>query len=343
MIKQIKSVATLSVSEETTLSFTFTFPIFFALPAVVGQKRLTSPPIADHKGRKWWLEVCPDGSSVATATSVSAVVGFSHTMTGVSYEVMLMHRSKNPTQCYTRSWLCEHVAAGSLHGMDSLISRESLLDNFVMDNGTVVFHVAIKFQDKADRKQPAVIHPVQGQSDLMDSPIRSLYMNQEYADMTLIVGEKRLRAHKFVLCPRSAVFHAMFVHPMQETRTNEIVVSDEYSAAAVKAMLHFLYADMIAVDTLQAQSPQLLALASYYQIENLQEYVEDNVIITLDNVRALLQAAQLHGSKGFLQRTLQFVVGHGQQLFNQQEFLDSLDSKTNKLVQLAAIGATKSE
>lgn len=100
------------------------------------------------------------------------------------------------------------------------------------------------------------------------------------------------------------------------------------------------HADMIPPHALQTHATQLLALAAFYQIDDLQVYVEDNLHIELNNASALLHAAKQHGSKEFNERVLQFVVGHGQELFNQQEFFNSLDGKTNQLVLLAAAGAT---
>lgn len=64
MLRQMQMSAALTLNEETNkYSFAFTFPIFLSLVDVAGQRGFGSPRVADSKGRKWWLDVYPDGAA----------------------------------------------------------------------------------------------------------------------------------------------------------------------------------------------------------------------------------------------------------------------------------------
>lgn len=333
-VHQLQSIATISEEPRSKLSFTFTFPIFFSLPKVTGKACISSPSIADSKGRLWWMDVYPDGDGIVNASWVSCYVGCDHDVADVTCLVTFAHNKDAKKPPHKVEWITDAFANVS-DGLPQFISRDSLQSNHCLSDGSVVFLVEITIKHQKECAVRSVKRPI-CEIAAEHSRIFVHCLRLEYSDMTLIVGEERLPAHKNIVCPRSAVFRAMFQHAMQEATTNEVQVSEECSTEAIKAMLHYLYADMIPADALQKHAAQLLALASFYQINDLQTYVEDYVHIGLDNVRALLQVIEQHGSKKFLHRVLQFVAGHGKQLFKQHEFFDSLDSKTNQLVMLAA-------
>lgn len=272
---------------------------------------------------------------------MSCYVGCDHDAS-VSCALTLQHSTDSNKPPHKKEWATTQMRSPGAYGWHQYISRQTM-SNFCLPDGMVIFHLEI-LEKKAIQPNARTItrsicqpRPIIAAADTSAFP-QCQYLNAESADMTIIVEGERLPAHTNIVCPRSAVFQAMFQHPMQEAATKEVHTSDEYGIAAARAMLHFLYAGMIPPDILQAQAPQLLALASYYQIDDLQDYLENSLNISLDNIMELLQAAQLHGSREFLQRVLQFVIGHCQQLSKQQEFLESLDCRTISLLFAAMAG-----
>lgn len=156
----------------------------------------------------------------------------------------------------------------------------------------------------------------------------SLLQGADFADVMLIVHGERLSAHKCLLCPRSAVFRAMFQHPMKEAATNEVVLGGDgsFDAMTVRAMLCFLYTGSVQESQLEVLAPQLLALACIYQIDDLKIYVEDYCIAKLseDNVKPIAQCAHQHDCPRLRDHAVAFIAQHGSALVESAGFLDDL-------------------
>ena len=56
--------------------------------------------------------------------------------------------------------------------------------------------------------------------------LRKLFNDETDADVKIFVGEKTIKAHKVVLRARSDYFRAMFESNMEESRKNEVGISD---------------------------------------------------------------------------------------------------------------------
>ena len=114
--------------------------------------------------------------------------------------------------------------------------------------------------------------------------------SNDLADVTFRVGpeEELVKAHKAILCSRSAYFAAMF-RPggMVESTTNEVRIS-EHSVLSFKKVLEFLYTSH--VKTLKEDSFEdlfdVISLSSEYMINDLQTLCEKTIMdaINTDNV-----------------------------------------------------------
>lgn len=136
----------------------------------------------------------------------------------------------------------------------------------------------------------------------------------------------------------------MFQHPMKEAASCEVVVDQQYTPAAVKAMLRFLYAVLIPSEELQvpALAAQLLSLSVYYQIDDLQQHVENQLVdsLTANNVLQCLHLSQEQQADSLQDRTLQFLSSNCKQLLAARpDLLDSIDGETCRLVMKAFASA----
>ena len=80
------------------------------------------------------------------------------------------------------------------------------------------------------------------------SEFGSLLDDPTSADVTFVVNNERIPAHRIILAARSTYFRSMFSSGMREAqRGNDIVIQDT-SPAAFRALLLHLYADELAFD-----------------------------------------------------------------------------------------------
>lgn len=211
----IQAVGRVSISIEAKACFTFVLEDFLQLPAAAaaGTNSIVSPRLTDRKGRKWWVEVYPDGNTSEDAGWVSLFVTCDQSVT-TACTVTLMHRDGHPRQSLTATFTVMRLIAYNSLGTSRLISRDELLEHYCSSAGTVTLRLDLAPVRQLERTaQQAVYHPPIPSH--VSAMVRSLCMNPQHADVTLVVDGERLPAHKCILCSRSDVFHAMFQHPMQ--------------------------------------------------------------------------------------------------------------------------------
>jgi speckle-type POZ protein len=123
--------------------------------------------------------------------------------------------------------------------------------------------------------------------------IQMLREKMWWPDVTFVVDETKIQAHKLVLAMRSPVFAAEFRGGMKERTTQSIRVAD-MSASTFRAMLHFIYTDELPKPKKKgcrlAMAQDLLEAADLYDLERLRLMCE-NILsesITVDNLMATL-------------------------------------------------------
>ena len=68
------------------------------------------------------------------------------------------------------------------------------------------------------------------------------------ADVTFVVNNERIPAHRIILAARSTYFRSMFSSGMREAQSGNDIVIQDTSPAAFRALLLYLYADELAFD-----------------------------------------------------------------------------------------------
>ncbi|CAC5401246.1 BTBD3_6 [Mytilus coruscus] len=135
-----------------------------------------------------------------------------------------------------------------------------------------------------------------------------MYMlkNEIICDVTFLVGEncKPIKAHRYMLCSRSPVFHTMFQGSMPETNNINVPDIDENTFDLV---LKYIYSDEIEITNENVRD--ILYAADKYMLSRVKQKCSDLLKKTArssDAVVALSTASQFH--LGVLQReSLQFI------------------------------------
>ncbi|KAK4491295.1 hypothetical protein RD792_002031 [Penstemon davidsonii] len=148
-------------------------------------------------------------------------------------------------------------------------------------------------------------------SDLGQSYVHLLEC-KEGSDVSFEVDGETFYAHKLILSTRSPVFKAQFFGPLKEENSRCIRI-EEMHAPVFKALLHFIYCDVIpdlnlkCVNTTMTQ--HLLAAADRYEIEKLRLFCEARLCenIAIDTVASSLALAEQHGCIKLKSTCLEFI------------------------------------
>ncbi|XP_055524269.1 BTB/POZ domain-containing protein 9 [Wyeomyia smithii] len=126
-----------------------------------------------------------------------------------------------------------------------------------------------------------------------------LCMSHDYSDVTFIVENEKLPAHRVILAARSEYFRALLYGGLSETNQNEIHL--EIPLKAFKALLKYIYSGNMSLAQMKEENIlDTLGLANQYGFTDLEIAISDYLrqVLSLNNVCAILDAAKLFGLEG---------------------------------------------
>uniref|UniRef100_A0A8C0IRR2 Ankyrin repeat and FYVE domain containing 1 n=1 Tax=Chelonoidis abingdonii TaxID=106734 RepID=A0A8C0IRR2_CHEAB len=115
--------------------------------------------------------------------------------------------------------------------------------------------------------------------------VAELYEQEQYSDLKIKVGDKHIRAHKFVLAARSETWSLANL-----ASTEELDLSDAEPEVTM-AMLHWIYTDELELREDDVFLTELMKLANRFQLQLLRERCEKGVM-SLVNVRNCIRFYQ---------------------------------------------------
>ncbi|CAG9760923.1 unnamed protein product [Ceutorhynchus assimilis] len=178
-------------------------------------------------------------------------------------------------------------------------SSPELLPNDVL---TIAGQIIIHLEPESNILNPA--------KPLVDSKMVQyftyLFEIQKFTDITFLIGDRELKAHRPILAFQSKVFGAMFESDMLEKNTNLVLINDiEYDV--FKAMLNFLYtneapnSDMVKELLMPADKYDLIRLKYKCQVD-----IYENM--TIEDSAEVLFLADLHNCHILKDRVLDFIA-----------------------------------
>jgi hypothetical protein len=144
--------------------------------------------------------------------------------------------------------------------------REDKTIEGIMDQNTYLLQSKLKF------KAPSL------KNDLLPSHFLELYKNKHLVDVKLAVGNTIIDAHKSVLaqCP---FFEKIFLEEWKDSKENPPIALNDYSCAAVTALIHFLYCHQLETQE-EASIPfylEMLKLVGFVQYDLLKPILIEKI------------------------------------------------------------------
>lgn len=150
-------------------------------------------------------------------------------------------------------------------------------------------------------------------------------MKNEHADVTFIVENTRIPAHKVILSVRSSYFYTLFSGGFAEAKQNEIELTVPLDA--FKAILKYIYTGCLSLAALEIHPIiEIYDLAEQYGFETLNKIISEylTVNLRLDNSVSILNAAHLYSLNDLQAACLNFMDFNSTEIINHDTFKDLL-------------------
>lgn len=155
-----------------------------------------------------------------------------------------------------------------------------------------------------------------------------LLENKFYSDVSLVVGEKILPAHKHILSLHSEVFKAMFAHKMKENQ-NGIVKIEEFDSEVIEELLSHMYTGE--TENLHKIPREVFEAAHKYEIHELKykcmEYFAFN--LNYENVIDSLDLATIYDLGDLKTGAKAFIDNHEEEMCKEASFRQFLCRSLN--------------
>jgi len=172
---------------------------------------------------------------------------------------------------------------------DWKLGRETLLDLNSITGSKIVIRFTLEFFPFYELPYTTNLCRTQLQSHFID-----MFESAAYADVTFLVQNEKMAAHKSVLASRSSYFKNMFEAGMQESASNQVTVTD-VEPATFKAVLRFLYSGLMEEEEF-ASLAELIGAADKYGLDELKKACElaMRTDLQMENLIDALLLADMH-------------------------------------------------
>ncbi|XP_046547908.1 LOW QUALITY PROTEIN: kelch-like protein 20 [Haliotis rubra] len=150
--------------------------------------------------------------------------------------------------------------------------------------------------------------------------INVLRKHRELCDVVLIVGQKKIFAHRVILSACSPYFHAMFTGELAESRQTEVTIRD-IDETAMELLIDFCYTSNITVEESNVQT--LLPAACLLQLAEIQDVCCEFLKRQLDpsNCLGIRAFADTHACRDLLRIADKFTQHNFQEVMESEEFM----------------------
>ncbi|XP_041369022.1 kelch-like protein 20 [Gigantopelta aegis] len=150
--------------------------------------------------------------------------------------------------------------------------------------------------------------------------INVLRKHRELCDVVLIVGQKKIFAHRVILSACSPYFHAMFTGELAESRQTEVTIRD-IDETAMELLIDFCYTSNITVEEGNVQT--LLPAACLLQLAEIQDVCCEFLKRQLDpsNCLGIRAFADTHACRDLLRIADKFTQHNFQEVMESEEFM----------------------
>ncbi|CAD6227476.1 GSCOCG00001163001-RA-CDS [Cotesia congregata] len=164
--------------------------------------------------------------------------------------------------------------------------------------------------------------------------IGSLYLSDDYCDVTLIVGGQRFNGHKLILAARSQYFRALLYGGLRESEQTEIELK-ETTLPAFKELLKYIYIGHLSlVNQPEETILDILSLAHQYGFVDLEMAISDYLkeILDIKNVCLIFDAARLYQLSRLTKVCYEYMDTHAIDIIKHSSFLQLSAGALNDLI-----------
>ncbi|KAJ3647109.1 hypothetical protein Zmor_024646 [Zophobas morio] len=174
--------------------------------------------------------------------------------------------------------------------------------------------------------------------------VASLYQNQKFSDIILLVDDQKLYAHKVILAVRSKYFESLFYEDSHNTNQAEITITS-VTFDALRSLLKYIYTGTITISSDVDSTLQILGLAHQYSFTDLQSAIINKIkpLLNLQNVCAVLNTANLYDLEELLQVCHSFMDLNASEVVASDCFTDLSQKSMIKLLERSTFFAPEIE
>ncbi|XP_068911776.1 BTB/POZ domain-containing protein 9-like isoform X2 [Tenebrio molitor] len=164
--------------------------------------------------------------------------------------------------------------------------------------------------------------------------ISSLYLNEKFSDVILVVDGHKLHSHKAILAVRSEFFEALLYDGHQDLKQSEVAITD-VSPEAFKKLLKFIYTGTITVTSNVGLILEVLGLAHQYSFKDLENATIQKLksALNLKNICSILNTANLYDLSDLKQACHTFMDQNASEIVTGDCFTDLSQKSLIKLLQ----------
>ena len=187
-------------------------------------------------------------------------------------------------------------------------------------NSSLLCKIPLKLSQSSLSVRPFLHHKSECHPRTLLETLDGLRQTSDLCDVVLLVGTKKLNAHKVVLSACSPYFRAMFTGEMAESRQSEVVIKD-VDDKATEQLIDFAYTGSIRIDETNVQT--VLPAACLMQLAEIQEACCEFLKKQLDPINCLgiRSFADTHACSDLLRVADIFSHHNFQDVMDGEEFL----------------------
>uniref|UniRef100_A0A8D8H354 Speckle-type POZ protein-like B n=1 Tax=Culex pipiens TaxID=7175 RepID=A0A8D8H354_CULPI len=284
-------------------AFTWVLNDFSAWWAKVSgtQKSLKFPFGVDAKAVQWFILFHPKKSETHSGLYLQAV-----NTTGkfeVGYELAMEDSHRNTIVKRSRKMIMDWNKGLGWH---AFINNDKLLEAINEDDQLYIICKMTAYEKNVNESlRENLPEPIPSS---MSKDMDTLVDGTTFGDVTILIDGQRYLAYKGILSARSAVFAAMFEHPMQESTENCITIND-VEPGVFKELLRYIYTDQLTC--LETMAQKLYQVADKYDIQTLKSLCRCHILKKMSSETAAdtLVLADMHGDKEMKSHALGFLSG----------------------------------
>ncbi|KAL9879720.1 BTB/POZ domain-containing protein 9-like [Glossina fuscipes fuscipes] len=158
-------------------------------------------------------------------------------------------------------------------------------------------------------------------TELFSAQMAQLCLNEDYSDVTFIVENQRLPAHRVMLAARSEYFRALLYGGLSESTQKDIHL--KVPVEAFKALLRYIYSGHLFLSQMDEDNIlDTLGLANQYGLTELELAISDYLVqyLALNNACAILDAARLYNLEKLTKVCLTFMDRNAADILQHETF-----------------------